>query len=55
MESCAADCNRVALDQFLELSTILQHLKVVADLVVKTGVRLGIVLQFVSNLNRRYF
>ena len=44
--------NQVAIDQFLELNTILQHPKVVAELMVKNGVRLGIALQFVSNIKK---
>jgi hypothetical protein len=42
--------NQVAMDQFLELNTILQHPKVVAQLMVKKGVNPGIALQFVSNI-----
>ncbi|ELR06464.1 hypothetical protein VC83_03635 [Pseudogymnoascus destructans] len=44
--------NKVAMDQFLELNTILQHPKVVAELMVKHGVKPGIALQFVSNVER---
>jgi len=44
--------NQVAIDQLLELNTILQHLKVVAELIVKNGVRPGIALQFVSNIKK---
>lgn len=44
--------NQVATDQFFELNTILQHPKVVADLMVKKGVSPGIALQFVSNIKR---
>jgi hypothetical protein len=44
--------NKVAMDQFLELNTILQHPKVVAELMVKNGVKPGIALQFVSNVER---
>ena len=40
------------MDQFLELNTILQHPKVVAELMVKHGVKPGIALQFVSNVER---
>lgn len=40
------------MDQFLELNTILQHPKVVAELMVKRGVQPGIALQFVSNVQR---
>ena len=40
------------MDQFLELNTILQHLKVVANLMVKLKVPLGIALQFVSNIKK---
>jgi hypothetical protein len=36
--------NQVAMDQFLELNTTLQHPKVVADLMVKNKVPLGIAL-----------
>ena len=52
MEKCATDANQVAMDQFLELNTILQHPKVVADLMVKNKVQPGIVLQFVSNIKK---
>ncbi|PVH75292.1 hypothetical protein DL98DRAFT_551725 [Cadophora sp. DSE1049] len=44
--------NQVAIDQFLELNTILQHPKVVADLMVKLKVPPGIALQFVSNIKK---
>jgi hypothetical protein len=44
--------NQVAINQFLELNTILQHPKVVADLMVKKGVAPGIALQFVSNIKK---
>jgi hypothetical protein len=44
--------NQVAMDQFLELNTILQHPKVVADLIVKLKVPPGIALQFVSNIKK---
>lgn len=44
--------NQVAINQFLELNTILQHPKVVADLMVKKGVTPGIALQFVSNIKK---
>lgn len=44
--------NQVAIDQFLELNTILRHPKVVAELMVKNGVRPGIALQFVSNIKK---
>lgn len=44
--------NQFALDQFLELNSILQHPKVVTDLMVKGGVRLGVALQFVSNIKK---
>jgi hypothetical protein len=44
--------NQVAIDQFLELNTILQYPKVVADLMVKNRVALGIALQFVSNIKK---
>jgi hypothetical protein len=44
--------NQVAMDQFLELNTILQHPKVVADLMVKYKVLPGIALQFVSNIRK---
>jgi hypothetical protein len=42
--------NQVAIDQFLELNTIRQHPKVVAELMVKNGVKPGIALQFVGNI-----
>ena len=38
--------NQFALDQFLELNSILQHPKVVADLMVKGGVRPGDPIRF---------
>jgi hypothetical protein len=44
--------NQVAIDQFLELNIILQHSKVVAELMVKNKVALGIALQFVSNIKK---
>jgi hypothetical protein len=44
--------NEVAIDQFLELITILKHPKVVADLMVKLKVSPGIALQFVSNVEK---
>lgn len=44
--------NQVAMDQFLELNTILQHPKIVAELMVKNGVKPGIALQFVSNIKK---
>ena len=44
--------NKVAMDQFLELNTILQHPKVVAELMVKNKVAPGIALQFVSNIKK---
>ncbi|KAH8742463.1 hypothetical protein F5883DRAFT_610325 [Diaporthe sp. PMI_573] len=44
--------NQFALDQFLELNSILQHPKVAADLMVKGGVKPGIALQFVSSIRR---
>jgi hypothetical protein len=44
--------NQVAMNEFLELNTILQHLKVVAKLMVKNGVKPGIALQFVSNIKK---
>jgi hypothetical protein len=44
--------NKVAIDQFLELNTILQHPKVVADLMAKFKVPPGIALQFVSNIKK---
>jgi hypothetical protein len=40
------------MDQFLELNTILQHPEVVAKLMVKNKVQLGIALQFVSNIKK---
>lgn len=44
--------NQFALDQFLELNSILQHPKVAADLMVKGGVKPGIALQFVGSIRR---
>ncbi|KAL5903028.1 hypothetical protein ACKVV7_011463 [Pyricularia oryzae] len=44
--------NQFAMDQFLELNSILKHPKVAADLMVKGGVKAGIALQFVSNINK---
>ncbi|RDL36560.1 Uncharacterized protein BP5553_05912 [Venustampulla echinocandica] len=44
--------NQVAIDQFLELNTILQHPKVVAELIVKNKVLLSITLQFMSNIKK---
>ncbi|KAH6702781.1 hypothetical protein BKA61DRAFT_560880 [Leptodontidium sp. MPI-SDFR-AT-0119] len=44
--------NQVAMNQFLELNTILQHLKVVVELMVKNKVAPGIALQFVSNIKK---
>ena len=44
--------NQVAINQFLELNTILQHPKVVVDLMVKNKVAPGIALQFVSNIKK---
>ncbi|KAI9765131.1 MAG: hypothetical protein M1840_007838 [Geoglossum simile] len=44
--------NQVAMDQFLELNTILQHPKIVANLMVKHKVQPGIALQFVSNIKK---
>lgn len=44
--------NQVTMDQFLELNTILQHPKVVAELMVKNKVPPGIALQFVSNIKK---
>jgi hypothetical protein len=44
--------NQVAMDQFLELNTIVQYPKVVAELMVKNGVKPGIALQFVSNIKK---
>ncbi|CZR52082.1 uncharacterized protein PAC_01959 [Phialocephala subalpina] len=44
--------NQVAVDQFLELNTILQHPMVVVELMEKNGVAPGIALQFVSNIKR---
>lgn len=44
--------NQVAIDEFLELNTILQHPKDVAKLMEKNGVRPGIALQFVSNIKK---
>jgi hypothetical protein len=42
--------NQVIIDYVLELNTIQQHPKVVADLIVKNRVKLDIALQFVSNI-----
>jgi hypothetical protein len=46
--------NQVTIAQFLELNTrsILQHPKVVAEQMVKNGVKLDIALQFVSNIKK---
>src|SRR6266516_1907940 len=44
--------NTVAIDQFLELNTILQHPEIVAKLMVKNGVQPGIALQIVSNIRK---
>lgn len=44
--------NKVAMDQLLELNTVLQHPKVVAELMVKNGVKPGIALQFVTDVER---
>lgn len=44
--------NQVAMDQFLELNTILQHPKNVASLMVKNKVQPGIALQFVNNIKK---
>jgi hypothetical protein len=44
--------NQVAIDQFLELNTILQYPKVVAELIVKNKVQPDIVLQFVNNIKK---
>ncbi|KAK2061324.1 hypothetical protein LY76DRAFT_614430 [Colletotrichum caudatum] len=44
--------NQFAMDQFLELNSILKHPKAAADLMVKGGVKPGIALQFVSNINK---
>jgi hypothetical protein len=44
--------NQFAMDQFLELNSILQHPQVTADLMVKAGVKPGIALQFVSNIKK---
>lgn len=44
--------NQFALDQFLELNSILQHPRVAADFMAKGGVKPGIALQFVSNIRR---
>ncbi|KAJ0335178.1 hypothetical protein COL154_013770 [Colletotrichum chrysophilum] len=44
--------NRFAMDQFLELNSVLKHPKVAADLMVKGGVKPGIALQFVSNITK---
>ncbi|KAK4236845.1 hypothetical protein C8A03DRAFT_16546 [Achaetomium macrosporum] len=44
--------NQFALDQFLELNSILQHPTVAANLMIKGGVKPGIALQFVSNIKK---
>jgi hypothetical protein len=44
--------NQVAIDQFPELNTLRQHPKVVADLIVKNRVKLGLALQFLSNVKK---
>jgi hypothetical protein len=44
--------NQFAMNQFLELNTILQHPKVVVELMVKNKVAPGIALQFVSNIKK---
>jgi len=44
--------NQVAIDRFLELNTILQYPKVIAELIVKNKVEPGIALQFVSNIKK---
>jgi hypothetical protein len=44
--------NQVAMNQFLELNTVLQHPKVVVELIVKNKVAPGIALQFVSNIKK---
>jgi hypothetical protein len=44
--------NQVAMNQFLELNTILQHPKVAVELMVKNKVAPGIALQFVSNIKK---
>ncbi len=40
------------MDQDLELNSILQYPTVVAELMVKNGVKPGITLQFVSNIQK---
>jgi hypothetical protein len=44
--------NQVAIDQFLELNTILQYPKVAAELMVNNGVKPVIALQFGSNIRK---
>lgn len=44
--------NQVAMQEFLELNTILQYPKVTTELMVKKWVPAGIALQFVSNIRR---
>ncbi|KAK1839853.1 hypothetical protein CCHR01_17529 [Colletotrichum chrysophilum] len=44
--------NSFAMDQFLELNSVLKHPKVAGDLMVKGGVKPGIALQFVSNITK---
>ena len=43
---------RFASDQFLELNAVLQHPNVTMNLMVKGGVKLGIAMQFVSNIRK---
>jgi hypothetical protein len=44
--------NQYAMDQFLELNSILQYPKFTVELMVKGGVKPGIALQFVSNIRK---
>jgi len=43
--------NTVALDQCLELNSVLQHPKTALDLLIKGGVKAGVALQWVSKSN----
>jgi len=40
------------MNEFLELNTILQHPKVIAELMIKNRVKPSIALQFVSNIKK---
>lgn len=44
--------NQVAIEQFLELNTILQYPEAIVKLMVKNEVAPGIALQFVSNIKK---